>query len=545
MGAVSDLPSFILIRGECATNSLNSQPGSLGKGGAPPFWITRLPLSSDQISLRDDVWFKILSFVGGMMAHRVDIGVLNKKGIPFWLRQAPKKALSPPVKMPTIMVRLAQLLKPKNGGGDAPSRPWASELVYLTFQGLQNPPRNAKAAAASPGPTRPVPFTCIVEARLSVTDKTKFRLLRGKVDRDVYYNAVRGEFCLRIRADVGEVPIDLLVPRLRSLERLVDFVDAIQKGGRGIMPQSMTLRRINFSYGDANPASLGGGPAPLGAAHHAPQTWQVGLSMEEDNKVKIELDSGNPHVRVKDYLEILANDKFAQLPAYLLRSLPLLRVLDKIEDEWAPLTAALQGGVEVFAWSLERFSFRYLLPSTKPNTRRMVQFDIRVQFRKTEAFWHVRRADDILNSQNGNAATASPGDEFHQPLCINVWKSGGNGWKGLETSATAELQAGIEPLLEAINSTIRALPSPPSHSAQLMQQSQSQQHHASQGGADLIPPPSSSSSSLASTRMSQSSSSQQRHSQQSMTSVGGSQSQNTGRPPQSNHKGGGQVVVID
>lgn len=315
------------------------------------------------------------------------------------------------------------------------------DFVQLMFKGAQRS-GSARPTAGNSGASKNGPgITVVVEAKLAVTDRSKFNLLRANVDHDVTFNPRLGQFALRLRAEAGKSIIDSLATRLQAIARLVEFVDTMRRSGKGIVCESVTLRQVVFTYGDIISSAESDGEPP-----QQQNRWKVWLDLASGPNISIKLEKKNPHLRVLDKLKELANSSALKfLPALLNLTLPLLRGVDAIENSWAPIAMNCEGSVEIFHQSLDDLTLRYKLPGP-PNQPRQLKLRLSMRMRKGERWWHLRP----------DGATADAENEFNKAL-KPIWNNHGDGWRGLGSGAAANPASGIEPLLSAVDSAVRNL----------------------------------------------------------------------------------------
>src|SRR5690606_4941905 len=122
------------------------------------------------------------------------------------------------------------------------------EIISIDFRGL-GPSEEATTAGADSPQRREMRVTGISEARITGTNRAKFQFIKGDLDHGVFYNHRIGEFTFRLRVPMGTPSVNLLMARLQALERVLDFVDAIRRAGKDVVPESVTLREVVFTYG--------------------------------------------------------------------------------------------------------------------------------------------------------------------------------------------------------------------------------------------------------------------------------------------------------
>jgi mediator of RNA polymerase II transcription subunit 14 len=350
------------------------------------------------------------------------------------------------VKLPAVFIRLSEIVP-----SIAPVQPrinWAFDYVQLTFKGLQQSTdaENTADPLANPGPLR-----AVQEATIKVADKAKFKDLKGgNVDSDVTFNSRLGQFSLRLQQEVGMSLIDTLSARVQAITRLVNFVDAMRKSGDGIICERVTMREVILSYGTE---LLGYESAML--QHQS--RWVLRLDLASGPRIKVSLDNGNPHLRILDHLEALANSPLlSELPAVLKSTFSLLQALEEIEQTWQRITENADGSIEISHWNASSTSIRYTLAGGRPNQPRQAILDIR-QGEKLDGQWW------ILELRGAETNATAQHNEFFKIL-KPLFDSRGEQWKGLGTGAAAATGKGTHTLLLAVNTAVMNLvgsPAPP------------------------------------------------------------------------------------
>ncbi len=385
-------------------------------------------------------------------------------------------------RLPTVHARSSDILASLSDTNTPPGPSWAQEFIAIDWKGLAPVPAsefNEYLVQAGSPQGQPLPLRVMVEARVAVTNRAKFENLKTKLDEDVLYNPRLGQFTLRFRPEANASVIPMLQARMKALDRLVNLVDALGRGGKHIVPDSITLRTITFSYGNVAPAAPPSNQ-PLAATQAAPRSWKVRLDLARERGVEVVLEAGNPHLAVIDYLRLAANGaKFKMIPAWLVFTLPLYRGLETLQDSWNAVFAKDQGACWIFHKSLDWVTIRFSLPGAK---NRRVHLDIRPRDKGGNLTWHVYRPATDPNVNNEN-------DEFNKVLKQRVWSASGNGFKGLMDGAVASWDDGIENLLDLISTSVQTLVGTPPPPQQLQQpqpqpsaqdQQQQQQPHQQQ-----------------------------------------------------------------
>lgn len=303
------------------------------------------------------------------------------------------------------------------------------------FRGVRNP-----ASASSKY------FTVSADAKVLVRDKSKFSLLKGHVDHDVYYHARTGSFRLHLRTEIGKSFVDALATRLKALDRLVEFVAAINRRSDTVKCESVTLRKVVFTYGPPNSEQH-----PVDGQTSTP--WRVVLDLARSEKVSVTLEKGNPHIRVRDMLDQLVNSSagFEQLPFWLQTSLNLHRALDAMEDSWVNVAMDNQGELQIAPHAIDVYYLYFELPVQVNKPARGLCLRVRCRLRRGELWWSVERA------QPSGEARRNDIDEFDTAL-QPVFDSRGDDWMGHGKSAVAKTAGtGIVDLLARVSDALKGL----------------------------------------------------------------------------------------
>ncbi|ESZ95556.1 hypothetical protein SBOR_4036 [Sclerotinia borealis F-4128] len=393
-------------------------------------------------------------FAGGLISQYTNLKALHDRRIRHTIRQA-----SPPsaVKLPSIWIHISELLQARA----KPSAPktWAKDFLKLTFQGLEPffalPSLPSQALVDGSQPIRPEleqKAVIVTVARMTVPIPA-LSVLNEKIDEDIVFQAKTGEIAFRLRSQVGESIIPALSDRLFQVERLISCTAVLRKHEKAIKCDTITLQEIAFSYG-MPPVSEAG--LAMGAGKTAPLLYKavVSFGLVED-KMKLTLETGNPHIRVLDALDKILNiakGGFDAVATLLPQTLYPLRAFETIEDAWASLHN--KGEVFVFVRAFEWFSLRYVLkPSTSNMPSRTVSFDIKMCHRKHKPWWLIRRTE---KTDKGGKGEVLPDDEIDARL-RSIWDfPGDDDWKGMRTSAVG-CDRGVETCLEKVDLVMRGL----------------------------------------------------------------------------------------
>ncbi|KAK1834841.1 glucose-6-phosphate dehydrogenase [Podospora conica] len=410
--------------------------------------LTRLPMGPGEATLSDDFFQNLTLYVSGIMVQFTDQRELHHNRMMYATRLHDNAALPPQVKLPTHIVRLSDMIRDKPGSATGHSRPWAQELIPIIFKGIQPP-----TDEATPSPEmqvvqvrRDTRLKVIAEASITVTDVGNFQLLQRHIDEGVTFDAETGRFKLQLRADMGTPTVTLLAERIQALVRLVDFVEAIRRAGKGVVAQSVTLRDVVFTYSNT----------PAGASPQSSRAWKVWLDLSKDGGLDIKFEPGNPHLHIVDILRDAGSINFRAVPGYLQTTLPVFRAVGKIHENWDGIAARSQGIFRVLPKGLHWLTLYFEI-----GPGRSVELDLRFNHKAHLPVWQLQRAG--VGADVGDAGRRLA-DEFDKVLGDRVWSAQGEGIRGLVWCAVAESEQGTENLLAMLDAAIQSLvgtPAPP------------------------------------------------------------------------------------
>jgi mediator of RNA polymerase II transcription subunit 14 len=365
------------------------------------------------------------------------------------------------ISLPTICAKLTDILPSKNRLLRT-GKPWASDIIRLTFQGIElyppALPQHVDAVAiqsqnintqSSTQPSIAESAVLITEARIIVPFQKDLGIIVDRVDRDIAFHPDSGSFAFRLRSNIGESVIENLIERVARVERLVDFIQVLQKHKDTLRCVTVSLGKIVFTYKSAPLAQISG-------ATEVDDTLEaykaiIDFSAKEETIV-ILLEQGNPHLRIVDYLNLLINDQLLGLDAVatvLGLTISVHRGLDAIESAWAPAAISQKGDVFVNVRASDWYMIRYVLSQQPvegaPQHERKVVFEVKLHHRKGVPWWLVRRTDNTREKES---------DELDQAL-KPVWSESIPGQRiGFGTSAVGQGK-GVEDLLVKLDEAVR------------------------------------------------------------------------------------------
>ncbi|POR31632.1 Mediator of RNA polymerase II transcription subunit 14 [Tolypocladium paradoxum] len=429
----------------------------------------QLPLNKGYPDQSEAFWTNLALFATGIITQSVDMRELHRHRIKSKSSDNVDVSLPQQVRLPSTEISLsalfpamvscrsgdgadggssegdhmaenAELFSPMQkytGTALTPKQAWADDVVTINFKGIQS--RSKSADEKREDGTRAYELICVSDAIIKVRRPANFEALKNTVDRDVSYNPHRGEFSLRIRRRVGKPILDDLKSRIKAIDRFVNFFEALENVNGTITSEYATLKQVTFCYCEKHGQK---GDNGLGETQ-TPKRWCVVLDLSKDD-IDIEIEAGNPHLRVVDLMQRLVNSDggIGALMAWLPASLPALRAIDEMESRWASLQAEKRGRLVFSMKTIAWMSIGYDITATKKH----VALEVRLRRRRGQAWWHVYRSDA--------GANAAPEDEFGKAL-KPIWAAKGEDWLGLMTGAAGEPSSGVVGMLLAVDDAIR------------------------------------------------------------------------------------------
>ncbi|KAI1376268.1 MED14-domain-containing protein [Hypoxylon crocopeplum] len=418
---------------------------------------TQLPLSSYAPNVEDKFFSNLTVFTVAMISHITDMRTLHQRRIKHTTYDGINNSLPANMKIPAIFIRLSDILRPRQS--HEPHEPqrratsWAFDFVQVMFKGIRKPSTrpgisdSAKGASsgAEKASLQKESLHTFLDARLKVSDPSRFGLLKGHVERDVAFSRHLGVFALRLEAGVGSTVLDVLAHRLQAIDKLADCIDAIRRSDRDIQCEEITLTKIVVTYTDRLKRSDGT------TAQSRSDRWKATLELDP-NGINLLLEKGNPQLRALDLFRNLANSdlRCSKLPFFLSSTLPIQRALNSVEDAWEDLAMNNQGRVEVFAAHLDWFNIHYYLPGSNrnPQAQRRLTLQIRLRERDDGVEWHLSREEP--------GTVKKPDDEFKAAL-EKVWNAENKVWRSLVDSAASKTDHHVGDLIRAVDEAIRRL----------------------------------------------------------------------------------------
>ncbi|KAI0102940.1 mediator complex subunit MED14 [Nemania sp. FL0031] len=421
-------------------------------GNAKIITHARLPLSPSPPRYSDKFFAELTFFSSAIMSQTGILGAMHKERIKYGVQDRIDPMLPPNMKVPTIHVRLSEILSRHHPHVSKNISSWAFDFVEINLKSIETPIQQSSSPANESvlqgGEERPAPLTpeqhrynIVVDARVKVADPSRFGPLRGNVERNVAFNERLGVFAFIIEAEVGGSILDMLAHRLQALSRLAGSIDAIRQSRRDIQCEEITLNNVKFSYTDQSRSINVGAPQN---GHR----WTASLDLQTD-KMKLILDRENPQFRAADQFNKLINSKegFKGVPWFLSITLSVQRALSSVERAWEQINGINQCRVNVSVVALDCYMVQYALPSAN-NPGRRLTIHIKLQNHNSISEWRIHREELGSNKQ--------PDDEI-QKVLLKLWTSDKRILRHLGGSVAVDVINGAEGMIKTIDEAIRSL----------------------------------------------------------------------------------------
>lgn len=298
-------------------------------------------------------------------------------------------------------------------------KPYINDTIRLAFHGVD--PCKKLAIIVAYG-------------SLSISVKSLVPLV-SKQDRSLAFRLKGNGFAIRFLAPAGQAIITDLIERLQKLERILFIAESLER--KKMELRSMSLSRVTFVYGPGKDLTANidvnlSGPLP------SADIDLVGTASKSDGLLPLRLgitfDHPSPHPRVQESLTSSLNSastdaSLDSLFGLLLLTLPLLRAFDRI-------TANSTRNEPLKAQIIARNAKTFLIHYPGANFRFQVV-----------AGQHSNRMTWILRTVSGTE-NRPPQDPLLNKVQEKLYKSKGDGWKGLGNGAVAEADKVLNLILE-------------------------------------------------------------------------------------------------
>ncbi|KAK5685901.1 mediator complex subunit [Elasticomyces elasticus] len=319
----------------------------------------------------------------------------------------------------SIYVQFVALMR---DASDSSWKPWAMDSVRMSHHGMDDCEDGTDAHT-----TRTLVRH---DLRLTREPGRMNRLqqhLAKSGDRTVAMNA-SGALALSLRTPFGELLVEHIQTRLRSIERLDQYVTTLQKQHYNLT--TVTMDQLSFTYHASAPAL------------HA----RLSFANDGSTPIRLQLEpaESNPTQRIRVMLEQGLNsrraDAFEKFATFLLLTLPMLRAWDRIETAHLARQTAL-----VSVRGLASYGLSYKAPL--PPCTFSIQLKEKRNGNKPSMRWHIAQGkgkpDPVVTEDLAKKLKA-------------LWQSKGDGgcWEGNGSGAIAD-PTGLGPLLDRLDEIVR------------------------------------------------------------------------------------------
>jgi len=416
-------------------------------------------------------------FAAALVSYYSNLRVLHDRRAMYMLQNGPPKANPSIMKLPAVFVKLSDILPSKNKAPRT-GKAWAKDMLKLSFQGLENSSKmSSSVKRQSGGPPEPPPVSGVATSRVDSELKrseeadekavviaeaclikpmpSSLDLVKQRVDKDIAFHPKSGGFAFRLHAKVGEPAILPLVERLQRVEQLVDFVEVVKKHEKTLHCESVSLGQVIFSYGSASSSASSAHPDAM-AIDSQISRHRATIDFSGANApMTMNLEPGNPQIRILDHLTKTLNSPLGLngVATLLPLTLPLMAAFEAIEDAWTPL--ADRGDAIIFNRAVDWHILRYnLTPDSQEQQARKVMFQIRLQHRRGQPWWCVRREKE---PSRGEQKSTNLADDIDTALKA-VWEDNPEGeeWRGMQSSGIARIE-GVEELVRRVDDVVRSI----------------------------------------------------------------------------------------
>ncbi|KAF2769104.1 MED14-domain-containing protein [Teratosphaeria nubilosa] len=297
---------------------------------------------------------------------------------------------------------------------NAASKPWASEIVRLSFFGIDRKKKTEDGDAY---------VKLVLKLTLNQGKLPELRqMLSQSRDQDIRVNSMGG-LALRFWSPFGAPMVEQIRIRLKNLEKLDRYL--------------ATLKQCGFTHNDASLDSI---VIRYGAADE----YNAALKFADNGSLPVQLElmpDSNPHQRIGTLLERSLNNKapsaFSSFVASLQLTLPLLHTIDRLEESHA--------GPQYFSLNARAptvfiITYGMLRPACK--------FELVARSKSKEGKSEVRWLLQEAKSQ------PQPLAEVLAKALKEFWKAADSRWTGLGNSIVAPADT-IGAALEKLDEVVR------------------------------------------------------------------------------------------
>ncbi|RKF83947.1 Mediator of RNA polymerase II transcription subunit 14 [Golovinomyces cichoracearum] len=402
-----------------------------------------------------------------------------------------------PLNLPFIYIKLSELFASRETHSK-PLKSWAKDFVRIRFLSVQSVSQKPAAldcqkkitttpALGSEYPSnladkgnekkkkeeaeeieeRQDQITMVAEIRILKPVPRTLCFVHREFDQNIAFHPATGTFAFRICSPLGVPVISDLTQLIVRVERLVEFVRALEKHKAILKCTKIYLEKLEISYGKSS--SSGHNDGDRSSTQYSKQSVYkatIEFNPKDKKKMIFEFEKGNPHLRVVDHLTNLLNS--SQGLENVAKAIPLttqvLQGIEAIERTWESPSMSQYGFVIINARAVDWYIIRYTLTSrqkstssfniTKPQVRKFF-FEIRLRHRRGEAWWHIirRSAQSMVSTCSSGEEGKNVQDDLEEVL-QPFWNITGKNCHGMRTSVAGKCDKIIE-LLHKLDEILR------------------------------------------------------------------------------------------
>lgn len=284
-------------------------------------------------------------------------------------------------------------------------RPYLQDTIRLSYHGIDHQSHSAVLVAYGT-------FRFRVKRLLPLV---------SRMDSSILMQDKGGGFALRLLVPAGHSVILGLFGRLQQLECVLSILQSLIQ--RGMMPRSLSLSQVTFSYGPNKSLSGQFGIDVAGPSLSEYIDVRHVLSKVDplfQLRLRVGFDSPSPHRRISESLTVALNHRFADTGADTILGImsdtfPLLHCFDQITTEPAQSGSSV---VHITVRGPTVFQIHY--------PRLKTRFRLSVRPRKGRTVWVLEDSSRSGASDRGQILAA---------VKEKVYNSKGEGWQGLGNGA--------------------------------------------------------------------------------------------------------------
>lgn len=438
-----------------------------------------------------------------MICFYINAKELHATKVPFTLSTQPRRRArtlecSSVFQMPDLYLSTKALLS-QHGNG-RPTTPndkvsWTKQVLQISFNGLEQAhqasldrsvidgsnvhnfksPSTTQSSQSLPSQSTPVASQSVSQMPLqppmqaSVLSTDAILIARGHLSSlmpssllskpvdNVSFHPNSGGFAFRLSSKVGDAVIEPVTDQLRRVQRLVDFVNVVQRYPDTIIADSVGLQRVEFGYWyTAFPAEDGSAVESKieRAAIEFPATSDAKSDAAIPLPPKLVLENGNPHIRVVNYLsDLLASQLGLEaLVKCLSLTLPIVRGLNLAEESWSEICATTRNKFTVVSRAADWHFLKYAFDLGERGTVKL-DLELSCQCRQGESWWWLKKVRPLRDRSTPSSGQIAVDTVLRQ----KVWEAPATGLWEREVGGVYARVGGAEKMLLAVDEVLRGI----------------------------------------------------------------------------------------